>query len=237
MGLIMSAQPQRIQDLLDGWVDEIKGKKPAQPVTFSDDPIALSWASYAVWKKFPARRWVGFNDVEAHDHDRELAEITRKYYRDRYTMDALKGKQLTAFQTTLYGIVGGEQPILEDQMGILMKIPYFYVEDTTLDAIFSQTKSVERESVIAESREDTITPVSYTFASRKNHEIHQYWFTDSQGRTTLWAALATNPLVSVVRSLHSRKEPIRIRANWHYARQRGSRYNHVYWNLGAVELI
>jgi hypothetical protein len=223
------------------WLDEIgmpKDKKsPARIVEFKDDPIALSWASYAVWKKFPARRWVDLKEVEAFPHDREMAEATRKYYRDRYTMDALKGKQLTQFQTTLYGIVGGENPILSDQIGILMKIPYFYVEDTTLDAIFSENKSVRRDSVIAENFEDTITPLAYTFASRKSHEMHQYWFTDSKGHTTLWSVAASNPLGSVVRSLHNRKEPIRIRANWHHARQRGNRYDHTHWNLSAVELI
>lgn len=233
MGLTVT-KPISIRELVDDWSDTLR-KDPAKEVIFADDPIALSWASYGVWTRKGAR-WVPLNDVEAHNHDREMAAVTRKYYRDRYTMDALRGKQLTEFQTTLYGIVSGEQPILSDQMGILMKIPYFYVEDTTLDNIFANTKSVEKQLSVVENREDTITPVALTFASRKNHEIYQYWFEDSEGRTTLWAAGATNPLGSVVKSLYNRKEPIRIRANWHYSRQRGAR-DHVYWNLGAVELL
>ena len=91
MGLI-ATNPTNIQELLTDWVDEVKNKPPAQPVNFSDDPIALSWASYHVWKKFPARRWVDLKDVEAHDWDREIAAATRKYYRDRFTVQALKGQ-------------------------------------------------------------------------------------------------------------------------------------------------
>ena len=234
MGLTVT-KPISIQQLVNDWSDTLR-KDPAKEVIFADDPIALSWASYGVWTRKGAR-WVPLNSVEAHDHDREMAAVTRKYYRDRYTMDALRGKRLTEFQTTLYGIVSGEQPIMSDQMGILMKIPYFYVEDTTLDNIFFNTKSVEKHLSVVENREDTITPVALTFASRKNYETYQYWFTDSQGRTTLWASGATNPLGSVVKSLYNRKEPIRIRANWHYSRQRGARYDHVYWNLANVELV
>jgi hypothetical protein len=234
MGLTVT-KPISIRQLVDDWSDTLR-KDPAKEVIFADDPIVLSWASYGVWTR-KGQRWVSLNDVQAYPHDREMAEVTRKYYRDRYTMDALRGKTLTEFQTTLYGMVSGERPVMSDQMGILMKIPYFYVEDTTLDNIFANTQSVKRESLLAETREDTITPVALTFASRKNHETYQYWFTDSEGRTTLWAAGATNPLGSVVKSLYNRKEPIRIRANWHYSRQRGARYDHMYWNLSAVELI
>lgn len=230
-----------IVDIVDIW-EELDSppmiKSPSPEVTFADDPIALSWASYAIWKKYPNRRWVNLNDVEAHPHDREIAAVTRKYYRDRFTMNALKGKQLTEFQQTLYGIVLGEQPILKDQIGIIMKIPYFYVEDTTLDNIFANTKSVGLEPLyIAETREDEITPCAYTFATRRRFESHQYWFVDSQGRTTMWTAASNNPLVSVVRSLHERKQPLKIRANWHYAKSRGPHSKHVYWNLNQVELL
>lgn len=236
MGLTFN-QPQTIQEILLDWDTTPKEKKPSPEVTFAEDPIALSWASYHVWQKFPSRRWVSLNDVEAHAHDREIADATRRYYRDRYTMDVLKGKQLTEFQTTLYGIISGEVPILQDQIGIIMKIPYFYAEDVTLDHIFANTKSVARESMVAETREDTITPYSYTFASRKKFETHQYWFTDSEGRTTLWSVQTSNPLASVIKSLYQRKQPLKIRANWHYARQRGPRADHVHWNLGGVELL
>jgi hypothetical protein len=178
MGLTANA-PRTINELLSEWVDDVRDKKPVQELAFADDPIALSWASYHVWQKFPTRRWVNLNEVDAHQHDREIAAVTRRYYRDRFTMQVLRGKPLTAFQTVLYGIVSGEQPIMSDQMGALMKIPYFYVEDVALDAMISHTHGVDLPGGYAvTAHEQTITPLTYVFASRKNMESHQWWWTD-----------------------------------------------------------
>lgn len=227
-----------VHDLLTEWVDDAKKRTPPRAVELGDDPIALSWASYHVWTKFPARRWVDLKDVEAHAHDHIQAHATRRYYRDRYTMEALKGRNMTAFQTTLYGMVSGEQPIMDDQMGMLMKIPYFYVEDVMLDEIFGITRSVpvERGQDLITTWDDAITPLRYVFASRKQHETHQYWFTDSRGHAVMWPVLTTNPLHSVVRSLYLRQTAIRIRAHWHRDRSRGPNRDHVYYRLNHVEL-
>lgn len=226
-------------DLLREWAGDIKDKKPSPEITFSDDPIALSWASYQVWKKFPGRRWVDLREVEAHDHDREMASITRKYYRDRLTMQVLKGKRLTDFQNLLYGIVCGEQPILQDQIGVIMKIPYFYVEDVALDDLFSTTKALqhdERAFFVPETKEDVVMPRAYVFSSRKNNESHNWWWTDSQGHAVLWRASANNPLSSLVKGLYERGGPLRIRAVWSFKRPRGPQNSHGHWMISNVEL-
>lgn len=237
MGLTLT-NPTNLQELLVDWVDEVKNKTPAQPMNFSDDPIALSWASYHVWKKFPARRWVDLKDVEAHDWDREIAAATRKYYRDRFTVQALKGQTLTPFQTTLYGIVSGEQPIMSDQIGMLMTLPYFYEEDARLDDIVATTRSLAQPGRYAvTTHEETITPKAYVFVCRKNMETHQWWWTDIQGHAVQWSVGTNNPLASVVRSLYERGQPLRIRASWHPTRHRGTRRDSVYLRPSNVELV
>ena len=237
MGLTANA-PRTIHELLSEWMDDVRDKKSVQELAFADDPIALSWASYHVWQKFPTRRWVNLNEVDAHQHDHEIAAVTRRYYRDRFTMQVLRGKPLTAFQTVLYGIVSGEQSIMSDQMGALMKIPYFYIEDVALDAMVTQTQSVDLPGGYAvTAHEQTITPLTYVFASRKNQESHQWWWTDPEGHAVQWSVNTANPLASVVRSLYERGQPVGVRASWHPARHRGSRQGSVYFRISNVELI
>jgi hypothetical protein len=235
MGLTTTATIN-LKELFEGWeTDLVRKNKTAQEVAFADDPIALSWASYAVWKKFPARRWVSLNEVEAYEHDRVIAAQTRKYYRDKLMLQTLKGRPLSEYQTVLYGIVSGEAPIMSDQIGIIMKLPYFYTEDSTLAEVFDRTQPLDKHDYLADAREDTITPVSVVFSSRKNGETYQYWFADSDGRATLWAVNAQNPLRSLVDSLFNRQQPLKIRANWHYKRHFPS--DRISWNLGNVELL
>ena len=74
MGLTANA-PRTINELLSEWMDDVRDKKSVQELSFADDPIALSWASYHVWQKFPTRRWVNLNEVDAHQHDHEIAFI------------------------------------------------------------------------------------------------------------------------------------------------------------------
>lgn len=237
MGLIAN-KPVSIQDLLADWTETLRKAPSGKAVDFSDDPIALSWASYRVWQKFPARRWTSFDDIQAYPHDHEIAAATRKYYRDRYTMEVLRGKPLTPFQTVLYGIVSGEQPIMSDQMGVLMTLPYFYTEDTALDHIIENTHSLDQPGPYAvPTHEATITPMQYVFVCRKSMEAHQWWWTDSEGHAVLWGANTNNPLSSVVRSLYDRRQPLKIRAHWQPTRHRGSRRDSVYLRVNNVELV
>jgi hypothetical protein len=236
MGLTVTANKVIDFKLSTKWeVDLVCKRKTATEVTFSDDPIALSWASYHVWLNFPQRRWVSLNDVKAHEHDRAMAAETRCYYRDKLMMQTLKGKPLSEYQTTLYDIVSGEAPIISDQIGIIMKLPYFYVEDTELADVFGKNKALTKDSVIAESRRDTITPLRRILCSRKNMEVYQYWFANSAGEATVWIVNSQNTLKSLVDSLFNQGQPMEVQALWHYKRHFPS--GHISWNLGNVELL
>lgn len=235
MGLTATATVN-LKELFEGWENDIVRKgKPAQEVTFADDPIALSWASYHVWQKWPARRWVNLNEVEAHEHDRVIAAQTRKYYRDKLMLQTLKGRPLSDFQTVLYGLVTGEAPIMSDQIGLLMKIPYFYTEDAYLAEVFGRTKSLDKQEVKAQSRQDVITPLQMIFSSRKRQETYQYWFTNRQEEAIVWTVNSQNTLRSLVDSLFNKKQPLEIRSQWHYKKHLPT--DRIYWNLGNVELL
>jgi len=221
--------------LLDKWAGPFDDKTiPAVQIRLADDPIALSWASYHIWTKTPARRWVSLTDVEAHEHDRVIAAATRRYYRDRFAFQALKGKTLTRFQGTLYGLVTEEQPLMSDQVGMVMKLPYFYVEDTTQDEIFARTRPVLGSHRIGYT--GIIRPMTKYLMSRKNNEAHCYWFEDDQGHPVCWSVGTQNALRSVVDSLHRRDQPIKIHASWHVQSRSSERSQH-YYHLANVELV
>lgn len=229
-----------IKDILDGWAEDLDRKKvPPVEVRLQDDPIALSWASYHVWQNFPARRWVSLNDVEAHEHDRKIAFATRRYYRDRLTLLALKGKELTNFQTALYSLVSSETALMSDQVGMVMKLPYFYTEDITQDSIFANSTPVvpgkDRESRVMQ-RSGTITPQAVYLMSRKAQECYCYWFQDDQGHPVMWAVNTSNTLRSLVESLYHRGQPIEIQARWHI-QARSSNREQLFYHLNNVELV
>jgi hypothetical protein len=227
-----------LKDILDecSWNDDTfeKRRVPPHQVLLQDDPIALSWASYHVWIKFPARRWASLNDVEAHEHDRVIAADTRRYYRDRFALQVLKGKELTKFQHSLYELITEERPLMSDQVGMVMKLPYFYVEDTAQDEIFAQTQPVTGSHL--NGHVGTIRPVTTYLMSRRSNESYCYWFEDDLGHPVCWAVSTQNALRSVVESLYRRDRPTEIRANWHVQGRSSDRSQH-YYHLANVELV
>jgi hypothetical protein len=233
-----STNTAAIAQLLDFWkLDsaETTRAKPT-PITFDDDPVALSWASYGVWR-LGGNRWVEVKDVTAGEHDRHMADATRQYYRNRMTMQALRGQTQTEFQKNLYSVLSGDRTITSDQMGVLLKIPYFYAEDVELDRVFAQTKPVDCQRRPTVQKTETITPLGYVFRSRRRMEIHQYWWKDSDGHAVLWSAATNNPLGSLVKGLYNRGQPLTVQAKLYPVRPRGPMHNHVYWQLGDAELM
>jgi hypothetical protein len=133
------------------------------------------------------------------------------------------------------GMVTGEAPIMSDQMGMLMKLPYFYTEDAYLADVFGRTKSLDKQEVMAQSRQDVITPLQMIFSSRKRQETYQYWFTNRQEEAIVWTVSSQNTLRSLVDSLFNKKQPLEIRAQWHYKKHLPT--DRIHWNLGNVELL
>jgi hypothetical protein len=232
----MSTATINIKDIFEGWENDlIRKSKPAQEVTFADDPIALSWASYHVWQKWPARRWVSLNEVEAHEHDRAIAAQTRKYYRDKLMLQTLKGRPLSEFQTVLYGLVTGEAPVMSDQIGLLMKLPYFYTEDAYLTGVFGRTQDLDKQERAVEFKQDTITPLHTIFSSRKRAEIYQYWFSDGAGHAVMLPVASQNSLRGLIDGIFRQQQPMTIKAHWHRSTHLPT--GRMYWALRDMELV
>jgi hypothetical protein len=213
--------------------------KDRRPLTEKADPLALSWAAYRVWEKFPTRRWAEWRDLEAHDHDRDMAAETRRYYKNKLALRALKSSQeLSAFSRDLYDICnGGIMRVCH--MGMLYRLPYFYVEDIRRAELIEHTQSQPTLDVppyLRESHTLTLRRYNRIFHSRKNREGMEYWFHDeATGNAVLWAVDYNNPLRSMVESIWRTQDHVQLKATYLFGHDRQNDWH--FWVVKQPELI
>lgn len=172
---------------------------------FTDDPLALSCASYRAWVKSPVNRWASFDTVIVDREDRMMADELRAYYNARYTMLALTGKQLSEYQHKTASFLAGTHKLTTDELGLLYRLPYFYVEDCAMDRIVSQTVSVPDPYRVHSKIDQVLEPLEEVFKSRRNGEDYQFWFKTSAGEAAVLELRSGNPLLAMFRSIY--KQP------------------------------
>lgn len=212
-----------------------------RPLTEKADPLALSWASYAVYLRSPQRRWVPFSDVEAHEHDHHMAEVTRRYYRNRLALEALRSNDIPSrFRRDLYDICNGGI-MRHKHLGMIYRLPYFYVEDTSRDELVSQfpltprgSKPVPR-SIHGPAPRRLVT-VGQILRSRSRQESMQYWFRDENQHPVVMHLELKNPLHDLAKSIFGTPEQENLVRGRFYITQ-DPRRDFYYWTLANPELI
>ena len=195
-----------LKDLFNQWGIDIKNAADhtaldqAPKATFSDDPLSLSCASWRIFKDTPARRWTNLDLVKATSEDRAMAQQIRDYYNQRYTMQALKGRQLTGYQQKTAQFLSGLHQLNTDELGLLYKLPYFYIEDTGIDSVVESTVSYE-QPLNRDYADYTLTPVKEIFHSRKGGETVQFWYQNQNNHAVLVECRSTDQLVNMLRGL------------------------------------
>jgi hypothetical protein len=215
-------------------------ERDRRPITEKADPLALSWVAYGVWKKDPKKRWIEWRDLEVHEHDREMARVTREYYRNRLAMRALRNtREPTEFERDLYEICnGGIMRVCH--MGMLYRLPYFYVEDTETEALRDRFDDGPRDTdvipaFLQERSTRVLAPDARIFHSRKRREVMQYWFRDvNTGHPVAWNVMYDNPLRSMVDHLHRTQPTVSLEARWHVVSLMDNSFH--YWIPADVEL-
>ncbi len=182
-----------------------KQKLESPKATFSDDPLALSCASWRIFKDMPERRWTNLDVVKAASEDRAMAQRIRDYYNQRYTMQALKGRQLTEYQQKTAQFLSGLYHLTADELGLLYKLPYFYTEDCGIDSVVESTQSYER-SLNRTHNKYVLAPVKEIFRTRKSGEIVQFWYRDQDQHAVLIQCRGTDPLLPMLRGLFSQPQ-------------------------------
>ena len=233
------SQKQILKDVFATWNKAFEESKPAvvTPITFgSEDPLALSWASYHNWIK-TGSKYMPLEAVQPTDEDYSLAQQTRTYYRDRLTFKALKGIELTDFQHDLYKFLNASE-FDTSQVGMLYKLPYFYLEDTTRQRIYDKTKSLSPRPAHRVNLDHiaTLTPIEEILVTRRAGDRYEYWFTDTNKHGVCITVMGNNNMRSLVKGIWNRHQPTTIRANWHEVRNNHNR-DYRYWMLTNMEIV
>lgn len=186
--------------------------RPAAPrASFRDDPLALSCASYRIYKNEPTRRFVNIDTVKATAEDRAHAQVIRDYYGARYTMKALRGHPLTDWQQKAAGFLSGLYYLTTEEIGMLYKLPYFYEEDLAMDEIIAKTVSTPAPSDrFAVEEQLTLVPLQRVLITRKGtaDQVHYYYLDQNQHAVVLTCP-ATNSLNPMMEGLF-RQPGIRV---------------------------
>jgi hypothetical protein len=178
-------------------------QKPVAPrATFMDDPLALSCASYRIFQAEPARRFTNIDTVKATQEDRTMAQQIRDYYNARYTMKALKGQTLTPYQQKTAQFLSGLHHLTTEELGLLYKLPYFYVEDRALELVAEETTDfvfkLPRNNAVEEY---TLTPVIEILKSRKGSEYCEFVYRDQNNHAVMIRSKASDPIGCMLRGL------------------------------------
>jgi hypothetical protein len=225
------------QDLTLDWDNfkaVFKTPEPEPDMTFSDDPVAMAWAGYRLYLANPGNRWADFDTVKVTEEDRAKAQEIRSYYTSRILMDTIKsGGIMSEFRKKLYGLLIGEYSVKKSDIGMLYRLPYFYVEDTDLDQVISQTQSAVQQSGTALT--GTFTMIKRILVSRRHGEYVQFWLQHHRRTEPFLIVVKTdNPLLSLLSGIL--EKPVQLSATAHFKAHRGHYRNRHFHQLGNVEL-
>jgi hypothetical protein len=207
-----------LKDLFKQWATDldpgmILDKDQSPKATFSDDPLALSCASYRIYKEEPARRFVNIDTVKAIQEDRVHARAIRDHYTQRYTMRVLKGRQLTEYQQKAAQFLSGLHHLTTEELGLLYKLPYFYEEDLALGMITTKTVSAEFTLPhLSEITEYTLTPLVEILKSRKGGEWTEFVYQDQNNYAVMIVIRASDNMAHMLRGLF-RQPKIQVQAH------------------------
>lgn len=229
------------------WLGDVQPKAdPNKPAVFKEDPIALSCASYrrAVETEM-AVRFQDLNHCVARSDDYEMANQVRQYYRNKIAVKTLTSQQpLTPFYHDLYELLLGEVELQQRHIGMIHRLPYFYVEDQAREQLqqLIKDKSLMLDWIgnamlkVGGKEKHTLRPLMKIFRSRRGSEAQEYWFQNQFGKPVMWSVLNGNPLRSVVDSLFVRSQ-ITVSAYFYTGQVRGQDFCHYYMSDVAVEGI
>ena len=219
---------------------------PHKPAIFKDDPIALSCASYR--RAMETEMAVRFQDLDscvARTDDREMANQVRQYYRNKIALKTLTSPQpLTPFYHDLYEMLLGDVELQQRHIGMIHRLPYFYVEDQDRERLkqLIKDKSLKEDWIgnammnIGGKETHALNPLMKIFRSRRGSEAQEYWFQNHVGQPVMWSVLNGNPLRSVVDSLFVRSQ-ITVSAYFRTGQVHGQDFYHYYMTDVAVEGI
>lgn len=234
MPILTSTTNNLYQDL-EELLDWDKPTTPPKIVKFTDDPVALSCASYRLWK-MGGPRWSDIHFASVAEEDRVTALELKKYYRDNLVIDALKygTNGRSEFRNKLAKLVIDELVYTDKEVGMLYRLPYFYEEDRALDRVVAQTETA-KENFRGHKQTATYTLVEKVLRSRRSGEYYNYWLTSDCDQAAYYMTIKDdNPLRPMFESIIAK--PVEATSLVYTKTYRGHHRNRTYYAMGNFEL-
>lgn len=229
----MTSVVVRNVNLAETWLETLRNprRSNSKPLTLDEDPLALSWASYRHWI-MGGGRWPSFNVLKVQDVDRQQGQAMRNYYRGRLTWDQLKNaREPSSFRSRLAALLIDHEPLIESDLGILYRLPYFWIEDQAHDRVFDNRPVLSVLPVEHQNIEIQLTLIETVLISRRNRERTQFWFESNTGSLPVMLTVTEdNALKTLLISLLDRG-PVTLRATLQPVRMRGYHREHAYYDL------
>lgn len=223
---------EELEDALD-WSTP---KKTAKLVTFKEDPVALSCASYRLWKT-GGPRWSDINFAPVSEEDRVTAAQLKKYYRERLVIDALKHgtNGRSEFRNKLAKLVVDELQFTDQEIGMLYRLPYFYEEDCALDRVVAQTETAE-ENFRGHKQTATYTLIEKVFRSRRSGDYYNYWLASDVDKAAYYVTIKDdNSMRPLFESVIQR--PVRAESMIYTKTYQGYHRSRMYYAMANFVLV
>ena len=226
------------------WLDEfneLEHTKSCKAITLPDDPIALGCASYRLAQAGQGQ-YSDLDTVIVTPEDRSMALDIRNYYRAKITWQMLKNtdqqRPVSEFRRKLMGIIEGTHEITQADVGILYRVPYFYVEDCQHDEIFADLPAYSIVPTPGRDIESIMTLSHRVTVLRRSRGVTQYWF---RVENTVVPCCATIDNQNVLRHLFDSivsRGPVELQANWHAkVMPGGPGPDRAYYQLAHIRLV
>lgn len=196
------------RDSTDWWENLVKDSaaKKQRPLEFEDDPVAMACAVHRSWKTDGTGQSLDLGSIPVEPQDRSRADAIRRYYSAKFVEMALRGHQVSEFRLKMAEVLDGRRQLVESEIGLLYRLPYFYDEDTETDWIYENTASDQTldyyRNLDAIIQTLTLTPLRKIFRAQKNgNSTVRYWFLTQHGYPAVMSVAGSNPLNSLMNSL------------------------------------
>lgn len=178
-------------------VDLIGGKE-TEFVSFKQDPLALACCLKRINKPFyPLHGSEILTELTAKDF--EQAEIIRHYYSKKFFWNKLKStKEITPFRQKTMLLLSKQisEPVPVDCVGLFVRLPWFYAEDTLYDH-FKKIAKLPGDSVNFEHTRVELKLAGITLRWNAKRLFENFWFTDQDNVLYNVHLLQENPLLAI----------------------------------------
>lgn len=198
----------------------------------SEDLLVLSQCSYRLYM-LGQPRWKEFRGLAPTKDDRIIANNMKQYYLGRLTFKMLSGQPLSDYQNCLYQFLSTGS-ISASKVGLVYRLPYFYVEDNKRDKIKEQ--SYEAQNCDPKTTNVSLRYIDTIFKSRRGRDAYEFWFFDQQRCPYMLSVVSDNPLLSLLQSLtEGNDEFVSYSANLYY--QSNNHINLPYYKIVNLKRI